>query len=203
VVATQDTGIAPRLPKHWSARLDEVLDDGEQLVWFAQPNAHRWGRKGYMFVPMGLAILAFALRALPHRGAAWFWFIEMMLFLFALFLVVSPWVLQARAKSTLYVITGHRALILGSGKRDSLRAYRLQDLEKWDMRPRSDGSGDLILETEYFEDADGAPQSREHGFEEIAEVGLVQHILESIKGGADPALVRRQAAQWRHVRALV
>ena len=182
------------LPSRLHSLLERALEDGELVVWFEQPDARRWRRKGYAAVPFGLAVLAFVLHAAPQAPGGWYWLIGT---LPALLLVVLPWLMDSSARSTLYVITNRRALILTAGSKDALRSYPVQQLPELLMRRRVDGSGDLILETEHFEDSDGDPQTREHGFEDIREVGLVQHILENLALGKDPVLVRRHAALWR------
>ena len=92
------------------------------------------------------------------------------------------------AKSTLYVITCRRALLLATDKR-AMRSYPVQHLGELIMRQRIDGSGDLILEIEDYEDSDDHPEIREHGFEDIRDVGLVRQILENLKHGKDTELV--------------
>ena len=115
----------------------------------------------------------------------------------ALMLVALPWQTHGSAKSTLYVITDRRALILTGSSKQALRSYPLQQLPELLMRRRVGGSGDLILETEYVNDSDGDLQTCEHRFEDIFHVNLVRHILENVKLGQDLELVRRHAALWR------
>jgi len=77
------------------------------------------------------------------------------------------------------------------------RSYPVQHLPELIIRPRVDGSGGLVFEIEHYEDSDGYQQTREYGFEDIREVGLVRQILENLKLGKDPELVRRLATLWR------
>ena len=108
-----------------------------------------------------------------------------------------PWMQHCRASSTLYALTNLRALILTDGIKHSVRAYHLQELPELLVRPRVDGCGDIILEIEAYQDGHGDEVRREHGFEDIRDVGLVELVLADLKRGIAPALVRRRAKLWR------
>ncbi len=185
-----------QLPPKLNDLLTRALEDHEQVIWFEQPDVQRWRRKGYLAVPFGLAISALVWHASTKSLGGWFWGIAFLM-VPAVFFVALPWIQHARAKSTLYVLTNRRALILTNGIKHSLRSYRLPELPDLTVRPRRDGSGDIILETEEYKDGDGDLQTREHGFEDIRDVGLVQLVLDNLKSGMAPELVRRHAALWR------
>ncbi len=192
----ENAGRTRQLPPKLSALLTRALDDNEQVIWFEQPDVQRWRRKGYLAVPFGLAIFALVWHASAKSLGGWFWAIAFLM-VPAVFFVALPWMQHARAKSTLYVLTNLRALILTDGIKHSVRSYRLPELPELTVRPRRDGSGDIILETEEYKDGDGDLQTREHGFEDIRDVGLVQLVLDNLKRGMAPELVRRHAALWR------
>lgn len=179
-----------------SSLLEQTLEDGEQVIWFEQPDVRRWRRQGYSAAPFGLCLLALVWYASPWTSGGWYWLIAF-LALPALILLALPWSMHSSAKSTLYVVTNRRVLILDAGKKIALKSYPVQQLPELIMRPRIDGSGKLVFEIEHYEDSDGYQQTREYGFEDIREVGLVRHILEDLKLGKDPELIRRHAALWR------
>ncbi len=191
-----NVGYARGLPSRLHSLLERTLEDDEQVVWFEQPDVRASRRKAYLAVPFGLAALALAWHGAARALGGWYWVLGYLVLL-GLILVALPWIAHAHARLTLYVITNRRALILTAGKKNTLRAYPVLHLPPLDMRRRVDGSGDLIFEIEYFDDPDASPASREHGFEDIREVDLVQQILEHLKQGQDVALVRRHAALWR------
>ena len=183
------------IPSKFAALLALTLKDDEQVIWFEQPDARRWRRSAYSAALFGLAILALLGHAAPWTRGGWYWMVGV-LSVPGLILVVLPWQMHALARSTLYLITSQRALLLTTDKR-AMRTYPVQQLREMIMRQRQDGSGDLILEIEDFDDSDGHPQTREHGFEGIRDVGLVQQILENLRDGKEPDQVRRHAALWR------
>ena len=191
-----NVGHAQSLPGRLQSSLTRALEDDEQVIWFEQPDVRLSRRKAYSAVPFGLAALALAWHGSSRSLAGWYWVLGYLVLL-GLILVALPWIAQAQAQSTLYVITDRRALILTTGKKDALRAYSVQQLPQLEMRRRVHGCGDLVFETEYFEDPDASQGSREHGFEDIHDVDLVRQILEHLRRGLDVVLVRRHAALWR------
>jgi len=184
------------LPTHMCALLEQTLEDGEQVIWFEQPDVTRWRRKGYPAVPFALGLLALVGYQAPWVKGGWHWLIAALVPP-ALFLLALPWGMHSMARSTLYVVTNRRALIFAAGRKAVPRSYPVQHLPELIMRPRVDGSGGLVFEIEHDEDSDGYQQTREYGFEDIREVGLVRQILENLKLGKDPELVRRLATLWR------
>jgi hypothetical protein len=192
----ENVGQTRRLPSQMRSVLEQTLEDGEQVIWFEQPDVRRWRSKGYSAVPFALGLLAIVWHAAPWKAGGWYWLIAFLL-LPGLILLALPWSMHSSARSTLYVVTNRRALILTAARKAVLRSYPVQQLPELIMRPRADGSGELIFEIEHYEDSDGSRQTREYGFEDIREVGLVRQILENLKLGKDPELVRRHAALWR------
>lgn len=191
-----NVGHAQSLPSRLQSSLTRALEADEQVVWFEQPDLPRSRRKAYSAVPFGLAALALAWHGSSRALAGSYWVLGYLVLL-GLILVALPWIAHAHARSTLYVITNRRALILTAGKKDALKAYSLHHLPQLDMRRHVDGSGDLVFEIEQFTDPDASPPSREHGFEDIRDVDLVRQIIEHLRQGQDVALVRRHAALWQ------
>jgi hypothetical protein len=103
-------------PGEVSDLLESALDDGEQVLWLAQPNARRRRRHAYPAVPFGLAIMALIWTMAPWTHGGWHWLIALM-FPAALILVYLPWHAHVRARGTLYAITGRRALILSADRK--------------------------------------------------------------------------------------
>ena len=192
-----NAGLTRLPPGRLHELLTATLEAGEEVVWFGQPSARRWRRKAYVAVPGGFIYLAFAVEVARWFSGGWDWFVGALIALPALLLLLMPWLMHTSAVSTLYVITSRRALILSAADRNMPRSYPVLQLPQMEMRPRVDGSGDLMLETEHYTDVEGDQQTREHGFEDIDDVGLARQILEDLSRGKELALVRRHASAWR------
>ncbi len=176
-----------------AAHMQGMLHGGERLVWTEQPSARRFRREGYLAVPFGLACLSMAwhwLQRTPGAGVAG----ACVLALVGLLLMAIPYWRHVDARSTIYAVTNQRALIIDTRQQRRLRSYALADLGDWTVNRRADASGDLVLETEYYDDHDGHTQAVQHGFFAIADVRCVERILEGLQRGEDPDVLLRRAA---------
>lgn len=184
------------LPHPLPTLLSSTLEDGEQVIWFAQPDFARVQCKAFYVLAMALTIIALVLLAAPwSRGGAYWLTIPFLLPAAAMLFLA--WKSPAIVRSILYVVTSRRTLILSALKRDPVRAYPVRKLPQLLMRADVDGAGDLIFESESYKDYDGYDETREYGFKDIADVGLPHYILENLAQGKDPDLVRQHAAFWR------
>jgi hypothetical protein len=176
--------LAIDLPPQVLARVERELDQGEALLWWAQPDPRRMARQtlpiqivgivftlmslGFVVIPLGLALvsglgagillgLIFSVCSLPFVAIG----IAMM---------SAPLWARRAAGRTAYVLTDRRAIIFGGGLHSSTRSFspqRLGDVERVD---RSDGSGDLIFDR-HVSHHHGS--RRRHGSHHVTPIGFL------------------------------
>ncbi|MEN3113134.1 hypothetical protein ACFONG_16210 [Uliginosibacterium paludis] len=188
------------LPQALQDRVRSELKSGESVMWAGQPNPNRFMRSGFkiwfFFIPWTAFSLFWIAGAagfeMPHFDSGWSLFP-----LFGLpFLLVgigglsAPLWLRRRARFTVYVLTNRRAISIDGAKTITVKSYPASEIAGIERVERQDGSGDLILRTEYYRDSDGDRQTRQHGFFSIDEVRSVENLVE--------ALLRNKQAPSQH-----
>jgi hypothetical protein len=188
------------LPHHLQSQLDRELDEGESIVWSAQPlpNALRrgavanWALTGVLvsiFAAM-FAVIGWTAAITPpaereDKPAGLFIFSGSLM---TLWLVSLPLFLawaRSTARSTVYAITDRRAVILvvRRGRTVSECDYRGDELIHLARTENEDGSGTLV-----FESARGAGgtarTATRHRFVAIPDVLGVERILRNRFGDA-------------------
>jgi hypothetical protein len=187
------------LPHHLQSQLDRELDQGESIVWSAQPlpNALRrgaianWALTGVVvfFFAAIFAVVGWTAALTPpaereDNPAALFIFSGSLM---TLWLVSLPLFLawaRSTARSTVYAITDRRAIILvvRRGRTVSERDYRGDELIHLARTENPDGSGTLT-----FESARGSGAARNasrHRFLAIPDAIGVERILRTRFGDA-------------------
>lgn len=187
------------LPHHLQSQLDRELDEGESIVWSAQPlpNALRrgafanwlWTGLPVSFFVIIFGVLGWVATITPpaeRQDQPWtffafvgtlsvFWLVSL-----PLFLVYA----RSTARSTVYAITDRRAIILvvRRGRTVSERDYRGDELIHLARTENPDGSGTLT-----FENARGSGAARNasrHRFLAIPDAIGVERILRTRFGDA-------------------
>lgn len=143
------------IPLHLKNFLDNEINDGEQLLWAAQPGIRQALRRAIRSsVPVlffGLAwlgfisFIAYMVLTDPDVPLLAIAFISPFMLIGALLLSVPYWKTRW-TKKTIYAVTNKRAIIIkktwGSV---TVERYGPEKLDNMDKRERSDGSGDLLF----------------------------------------------------------
>lgn len=186
------------LPHHLQSQLDRELDQGESIVWSAQPlpNALRlhaivnWAVTGTLvsFFALIFALLGWIELSTPpsertNNPTGIFIFAGSLV---ALWLASLPAFLayaRSTARSTVYAITDRRAIILvvRRGRTVSERDYRGDELIHLARTENADGSGTLTFESAR---GSGARNASRHRFLAIPDAIGVERILRTRFGHA-------------------
>ncbi len=144
--------------------LEGELAEGEQLLWFSQPDARRRHMASPSFVFLilslvfGLVGIALLLVGVILLGtghgdptakvsdASTALFITGAVFIFlALIYTILMFTLRISPQNTLYAITDRRAIIMRTGRLLTVDSYGKLDIGQIRRAERPDGSGDLIF----------------------------------------------------------
>lgn len=171
-------------------RVRSELKPGESIVWVGQPDPKRAVWFGFALWFFFIPWTAFAL--FWTAGAAGFKIptFSRMSDLFMLFGVPfiliglaglsSPYYIWKKALNTVYLITDRRAISIEGWRTWTVRTYPPEKLGSIVRKERSDGSGDLILDTTWYKDSDGDSRRNEIGFYAIPDVKRVEYLLERL-----------------------
>lgn len=185
------------LPQSLRDMVENETEEGETLLWVAQPRPGR----------MAMRMLPLVLFAIPFTGFAIFWITmaltmggeaesgdggnsETLSLMFPLFglpfvlvglgMLSSPlWALR-NARKTVYAITDRRAIIFDSGLSMKIRSYGPDELGELTRKQKPDGSGDIILDEKITRDSDGDAHTRKIGFFGIPDVKEVERMLRDL-----------------------
>lgn len=178
------------LPEHLQTRVTKELRPGEQLKWVGQPRPSRHLLLGFgvwlFFIPW-TAFSVFWIAAasgfrVPTFEGGWSLFplFGVPFVLVGLGGLSSPFWIYRKARSTVYIITNLRAVIIAGHNSVTVRSVNAKQLSEVVRTERADGSGDLELKTDVSYDSDGDRRSTTHGFFGIPEVKQVEMLLESL-----------------------
>ena len=178
----RDFGLSPKL----CARVQAVLQPGEQVRWVGQPMAFRsidWGNciGAWLFTGVlgGLGGFVFyhLVTGEPEAGGFVLLFAYGLSLFFVLLFVgalLTPFVRLWLLRHTFYVITNQRALIAGAGK----ESWPLSRRMVASNFQRKDGSGNLVFASRREDGPKGMGRTVEHGFMNLRDVRLIEEILE-------------------------
>jgi len=188
------------LPQHLQQRLRDELKAGETIAWAGQPDPNGYMRTGftlwYFFIPW-TALSLFMMAALS--GFKWPRFDQEwnlgLLFVLPFLLIglaglYAPFWARRKAVSTIYAITNQRALVIDGARSIKVKTYLPVDIGILEKTVYKDGSGDLILRTENYDDSDGNQRTLTEGFFAIDDVRHVEHLIERL-AKAGPAISAR------------
>jgi hypothetical protein len=164
-----------------------LLDAGETLVWTGRPNARAYPfKKSLMTFPFGIVFFAFSLFWV--RGAAAqggmiseqlgipFWSFGIPFVIVGAGMVLSPlWHLFQGTRTT-YGLTNRRTLTVVAPPFARRLSLPLNEIRFVDVRPSSDGSGDIYFKETVTSNSDGYSVKRD-GFVAVAKVAQVDQLL--------------------------
>lgn len=179
-----------KLPQDMQYRLQSELKAGETIAWVGQPDPSRYMRDGYklwfFFIPWTAFSLFWIAGAsgfeMPtfERGWSLFPLFGLPFLLIGIGGLSSPYWLRRKAYSIVYAVTNHRAIIMEGAKSVSVKSYFPKDITDLQRTQHQNGSGDLILCTEYYRDSDGDERSRRQGFFAVPDVRSVEEVVEGL-----------------------
>lgn len=172
----RDFGLSPRL----CAKVQKALQPGEQVRWAGQPvirhfETDRVNRVvGVLFFSLfglfGAVMLYFLWQDRVHTdsmmGEILSWLMAMVFFMVPIVAcIIAPRLHAARLRSTVYVITNRRAIVVGW----EVKFWPLEPDMVFSNDQARDGCGNLVFGFRYDEGV---------GFMDIRDVRLVEEILE-------------------------
>lgn len=138
---------------------EKELAPGEKLVWADRPRPGALARQATTSFLFGIPFTAFSIfwvvgaytatQRSGHAGADAFFPLFGLIFVAAgLFMLMSPLRAMAKARSTIYAITGERLLIIEGGRARRVTSFTAGDIQQIERTERSDGSGDVVFRRE-------------------------------------------------------
>jgi len=137
------------LPEHLRTTVEGELGDDETPTWVEQPRGVRFARCATPLLVLGLLAVLAEVCWLRHVRQTGFGLDVVVLAvpfgLVTVGMLLSPLWLLLSARRTAYVVTDRRAIIFLGGFTVSVHPFRPGRLRRLQLRPRPDGSGDLIF----------------------------------------------------------
>lgn len=178
------------LPQHLQQRLRAELKPDESILWAGQPNPNRSMKSGFMlwlfFIPWTAFSVFWIASASGFQMPKWDsgWNLFPLFGLPFLFIGIgglsAPLWLRRKARSTLYAITQHRAISIEGAKSITVKSYPAAQLTHVERTEHQDGTGDLVLRIEHYQDSEGSQQTKKQGFFAINNVRQVEGIIANL-----------------------
>lgn len=185
-------------------RAQSELKASESLVWCGVPDARRAAIAAIpeTIVP-GVALVGFALlwmvqaygaavsvltpsqKPLPVRGPLMFAFILLMA---GLLHFARPLWVYRRALRTVYAVTSHRIMIIRGNGSNSLNSLDPAEIVEVRCRQRSNGSGDVMISTNFSVRTKNAFARRSWWFYGVSNVQEVVHLVSDLEQRRNQAL---------------
>ena len=173
------------LPIRLGTLVEREVEEGEHILWLAQPRAGRFAMRTLPVVLFGIPWTAFAIFWMAgasgfkipdfKEGFDFFPLFGVPFVLIGLGMLSAPlWAIR-KAKGTAYVITERRAIIFEGGLSTKVRSFGPEQLGGIERRERADGSGDIIIERSVTQGQNG--QTTEAGFFGIPNVQETERLL--------------------------
>jgi len=174
-----------QLPASLRTRIEAELNEAEKITWIGRPIPRRFVLENIRIVLLGIPCTAYALfwmAGAPNfdDGFGVFPLFGIPFVLIGFGMLSTPFWMIRKAKKTAYVLTTTRAIIFTGDFSKQTRSFgpdRLTDLRR---KQRSDGSGDLIFETEHSFNREGDRHSTDHGFLAISDVKAVENLVRQL-----------------------
>ena len=179
------------LPEPVRALVQAEIQPGESLRWVEQPIPARLARASWPLVLFAIPWTAFALfwmwgaaQGSAHAPGPFrlFPLFGLPFVLVGLGMLTSPvWVLRA-AKSTVYVVSDRRALVIRAGLRGSVtvRAFEPEKLGDLSRNQRADGSGDLVFGQDVRTSSKGGTYRVDYGFLAVPNVREAEEFVRAL-----------------------
>jgi hypothetical protein len=184
-----------QLPARLRDQVVREIQPGESVVWTARPLPRLFRRQAIGHVLFGIVWLSLILggavavfRFQPwHQPVEWGLIVPLVVvggpFLFiGCLCLYSPFLINKRAKLTVYVLTDRRAMVFSCGDaigtvKMTLQSYGPDMLQYIETRERPDGSGDLILEPLPIMPGTHVIWTPRHGFIAIEKVRQIETLV--------------------------
>ncbi|MGD1278779.1 MAG: hypothetical protein ABR964_16320 [Tepidisphaeraceae bacterium] len=182
----------PVLSPQWQHQIDSELEEGEKLIWAAQPLPRVYRRRAIGAVLFGIPWTAFAVfwmvgasgawNTHPHRPStapfALFPLFGVPFVLIGLGMLTSPFWMGRKARRVLYALTNRRAIIF-EGRifgGINVQTFMPDRLTSMTRNERADGTGDLIFE-QFLQNASRNSTMVRCGFLGIERVHDVEELI--------------------------
>jgi len=174
------------------------LEPREELLWVGRPRAGRmmlqtlpivlfaipWTAFSLFWIGMALSFtVGFGEEADAPAPFRWFSLVfplfGLPFLLIGLGMLSAPWWVRRKAKRTCYAVTDRRVIIRepGFSRGVTVRSYRGDELRGMVRTERSDGSGDLVFESEFSRQRGRRHPSSRSGFFAIPNVRQVEQLI--------------------------
>jgi hypothetical protein len=182
------------LPNKLRLLVDREIAQGETICWLDRPNPARYGwEQAWTKFLVGIPFTAFAI--------FWIWaaaggmagpqaepgprFVIPLVFgtlfvLVGLGMLTSPLWMSVGARSTVYLITDRRAIIISAPWNVSVQSFGPANLTEFHRTERSNGYGKVIFHRYNYVGFNGQSRTRQIGFYAIANVKDVEDMLRDL-----------------------
>ncbi len=168
-------------------RIESFLEPGERLLWHGRPDANRLVRRQY-----GWCFLAGAFFGLSliwtwdswQRGTVISIFAGLLIAAAGLAVVFAKGREILGARSTRYLITSRRAMVLSGRPARVAASYGPRDIGAVEVKPFVDGSGDVLFSRQPRPRGYRGIDGESGGFYGVAQPEHARRALESLAHGA-------------------
>jgi hypothetical protein len=169
---------AMALPDELRAVLRRELEAHERIEWLDQPSAVQRARGTIGAVLFGIPWTAFSLFWMvgAAQGSLAFALFGVPFVAIGLGMLASPVMAARAARSSAYVVTNRRVILIeASGRSFSIKSLGPDRLDRLERRERADGSGDLVLASRSERDSDGDRRTVEDAISAVPDVRAAEH----------------------------
>ncbi len=168
-------------------RIESFLEPGERLLWHGRPDANRLVRRQY-----GWCFLAGAFFGLSliwtwdswRRGTVISVFVGLLIVVAGLAVVFAKGREILEARSTRYLVTSRRAVVLRGRRARVVATFGPRDIGAVEVKPFDDGSGDVLFSRQPRPRGYRGLDSRDGGFYGVAQPEQARRALETLAHGA-------------------
>jgi hypothetical protein len=160
-----------------------TLDAGESVIWSGRPRVLAYAfRKSFKNLAIGLLLLAFVwfwshgaldLGSAKERS----WMFGAIVVAIGGVMALSPFWQMFRGGRSSYVLTNCRALTIIDGPFGRRLSVPLKQIGFVDVRPGTEGSGDIYFKETAVTGSEGGTVTRREGFMAIPDVMRVERLL--------------------------
>jgi len=181
--------------------VDRELAPGEQIRWVDMPlprlftpastGAFLFAIPWTAFALFWTGFAAFGVSKMPPGEGPWglkwaFPLFGLPFILIGLGMLSSPWWARRAARRTVYAITDRRAIVFQGGWSTTVRSYAPEQLSQVFRREHRDGTGDVIIAVDGWQNRYGTRRATEAGFLRVREPKTVEAMLKGLAALAKP-----------------
>lgn len=168
-------------------RIESFLEPGERLLWHGRPDTNRLVRRQYGWCFLAGAFLGLSLIWTWDswkRGTVVSIFVGLLIAAAGLGVVFAKGREIFNARTTRYLVTSRRAVVLSGRRPKVVASYGPRDIGTVEVKPFEDGSGDVLFGRQPRPRGYRGIDNQDGGFYGVAQPEQARRALETLAHGA-------------------